>query len=109
MREVGVYTRQLQAGTLSRRGFVNLVAGLGLGASAAGSIINSAFAATPKQGGHLRICFHNASQQIVRDDGGQVIPSFVNILNAAASRVKNPVTNPVSALEWIAESCWLEA
>ena len=48
-------------------------------------------------------------QQIVRDDGGQVIPSFVNILSAAASRVKNPVTNPVSALEWIAESCWLEA
>ena len=48
-------------------------------------------------------------QQIIRDDGGQVIPSFVNILSAAASRVKNPVTNPVSALEWIAESCWLEA
>ena len=48
-------------------------------------------------------------QQIVRDDGGQVIPSFVNILSAAASRVKNPVTNPVSALEWIAENCWLEA
>ena len=63
MKEVDVYTRQLQAGTLSRRGFMNLVAGLGLGAAASGSIIESAFAATPKQGGHLRICFHNASQQ----------------------------------------------
>ena len=63
MNEVDVYTRQLQAGTLSRRGFMNLVAGLGLGAAASGSIIESAFAATPKRGGHLRICFHNASQQ----------------------------------------------
>ena len=48
-------------------------------------------------------------QQILHDDGGQVIMSFVNILNAASSRVKNIVGNPVSALEWVAESAWLDA
>ena len=48
-------------------------------------------------------------QQILRNDGGQVIPSFVNILNAASSKVKNLNTNPVAALEWTAEHCWLEA
>ena len=47
-------------------------------------------------------------QQIIRDDGGQVILSFVNILSAAESRARNPVTNPVSAVEWIAQSCRLE-
>ena len=47
-------------------------------------------------------------QRILRDDGGQVIMSFVNILNAASDKVKNIVTNPVSALEWLAESAWLD-
>ena len=41
MKEVDVYTRQLQEGTLSRRSFMNLVAGLGLGAAASGSISRS--------------------------------------------------------------------
>ena len=63
MKEVDIYTRQLKEGTLSRRQFTKLVAGMGLGATAAGSILNGAFAQTPKKGGRLRMVFHNASQQ----------------------------------------------
>jgi len=63
MKEVDVYTRQLKDGTLSRRQFSKLIAGLGLGAAAAGSILSSAYAQTPKKGGQLRMVFHNASQQ----------------------------------------------
>ena len=48
-------------------------------------------------------------QQILRNDGGQVIMSFVNILNAASSKVKNLNANPVAALEWTAEHCWIES
>ena len=63
MKEIDIHTRQLKEGTLSRRQFAKLVAGMGLGATAAASILNSAFAQTPKKGGRLRMVFHNASQQ----------------------------------------------
>ena len=48
-------------------------------------------------------------QKILRDEGGQVIMSFVSILSAATDKVNGIVTNPVSALEWTAENAWLDA
>ena len=63
MKEIDVYTQQLREGNLSRRQFAKLIGGLGLGAAAAGSVIGNAWAETPKNGGNLRMVFHNASQQ----------------------------------------------
>ena len=63
MQNIDKYTQQLKEGTLSRRQFSRLIAGMGLGAVAASSVVNSAFAETPKRGGRLRMVFHNSSQQ----------------------------------------------
>lgn len=49
-------------------------------------------------------------QRMVRDDGGTIIPSFVNKLDAASTRVKNIILNPIVGMGVfnIPEACWLE-
>jgi len=49
-------------------------------------------------------------QHMIRDDGGTIIPSFVNMLDAASVKVRNIISNPI--LTWgtlnIQEACWIE-
>jgi peptide/nickel transport system substrate-binding protein len=49
-------------------------------------------------------------QQMIRDDGGKIIPCFVNMLDAASEKVKGIVLNPIGPLGdcKIPESCWIE-
>lgn len=49
-------------------------------------------------------------QTMVRDEGGQIIPSFPNLLDAASDKVKNIILNPLGVLGnmEIQNTCWLE-
>lgn len=49
-------------------------------------------------------------QRMIRDDGGQIIPSFPNILDATSEKVKNVILNPLGTLGnlKIQNTCWLE-
>jgi peptide/nickel transport system substrate-binding protein len=52
-----------------------------------------------------------AMQQMVRDDAGQIIPAFPNIIDAVSSNVKNITLHPLGSLGnlKIQNDCWLEA
>ena len=89
MKEIDVYTGQLKEGNMSRRQFTKLIAGLGLGATAASSIIGNAWAETPKKGGHLRMVFHNASQQETFDP----IKIYSRMMGARNRSVFNGLTD----------------
>ena len=51
----------LAAGRISRRQFMEGVIAMGVAASVAPALMNDAFAATPKQGGHLRLGISGAN------------------------------------------------
>jgi len=48
-------------------------------------------------------------QQMLRDDGGQIITSFPNMLDGASAKVKNIILNPMATLgdTNIQEACWI--
>lgn len=50
-------------------------------------------------------------QRMISDDGGTIIPSFVNLIDAASIKVKNIISNPISSMGLynVQEECWLEA
>lgn len=50
-------------------------------------------------------------QRMIRDDGGQLIASFPNILDAASTKVKNIILNPICTLgaNRVQEACWIES
>ncbi len=52
-----------------------------------------------------------AMQQMVRDDAGQIIPAFPNLLDATSDKVKNLVLHPQGSLGnlKVQNTCWLEA
>ena len=52
-----------------------------------------------------------AMQQMIRDDGGQLIASFPNILDGAADNVKNIILNPLASLGAlrVQEACWIDS
>jgi peptide/nickel transport system substrate-binding protein len=52
-----------------------------------------------------------AMQQMIRDDGGQMIASFPNILDGATVNVKNIILNPIATLGAlrVQEACWIES
>jgi peptide/nickel transport system substrate-binding protein len=49
-------------------------------------------------------------QRMIRNDGGTIIPSFPNMLDAASVKVKNISSNPITT--WgtsnVQEACWIE-
>ena len=49
-------------------------------------------------------------QLMVRDEAGQIIPAFPNLLDATSSKVKNIILNPLGSLGGlkIQNTCWLE-
>ena len=49
-------------------------------------------------------------QLMVRDEAGQIIPTFPNLLDATSSKVKNIILNPLGSLGGlkIQNTCWLE-
>ncbi len=52
-----------------------------------------------------------AMQQMVRDDAGQIVPAFPNIIDAVSGNVKNITLHPLGSLGnlKIQNDCWLEA
>ncbi|MCF6245894.1 MAG: ABC transporter substrate-binding protein [Desulfobacula sp.] len=54
---------------------------------------------------------HCELQYMICDDGGTIIPSFVNLLDAASTKVKNIILHPSidSGFRNIPEACWLES
>ena len=114
MKEIETRIRQLQAGTLSRRSFMNLVAGLGLGATAAGSIEGAQVWTQMAARAGVSFKVTRVPADGFWDAIWRVKPFIVsqwNMRPTANSQlaIAFKLKNPVSALEWIAESCWLEA
>jgi hypothetical protein len=50
-------------------------------------------------------------QQMVRDDAGQIVPAFPNLIDAVSGNVKNITLHPLGSLGnlKIQNDCWLEA
>ena len=47
---------------------------------------------------------------MVRDEGGTVIPYFLNLLDAGRANVRGVVRNPMGPLgQWRMETIWLDA
>ena len=93
MNKIDSYVRQHEAGELTRRQFVNRLAGLGLTASLTGSILASsapgAAAATPVRGGRLKIGFTEASQKEHWDPARR----FSRMMNGRNNSVYNTLVN----------------
>jgi peptide/nickel transport system substrate-binding protein len=93
MKQIDSFIRQLEAEKLTRRQFVNRLAGLGLTASLASSILAAsapgASAATPVRGGRLKIGFTEASQKEHWDPARR----FSRMMNGRNNSVYNTLVN----------------
>ena len=93
MKKIDFFIRQLEAGQLTRRQFVNRLGGLGLTASFASSILAAsapgASAATPVRGGRLKIGFTESSQKEHWDPARR----FSRMMNGRNNSVYNTLVN----------------
>jgi len=105
MKEIDILLKEMDAGRINRREFLDRAAALGISATIGATLLGqSAYAATPKRGGEVRVATEESSQTESYDPtkmvSGTDAARAYQVYNRLCNLDRNLVPVPNLAIEW---------